>query len=221
MSIKWTTLNRLGRSGALRSSYLWLILVPIAARILEKAPDTVELSLFGSTATFTLLLPFSWKIFYLSAIFFTAASLAYSIKCPIIVREFDNYAQYQEDGRGFAFLMRNLDYIYKTRALPRDEMIKFSQQMESDFELDIENLKATASKYSNEKTIHKDYNQEESSKVPRTVRERLSEFFWHVRDISDLLHGKFVIFVAGLYLIGFVLISITLFQNFMYVVKQF
>jgi len=174
--------------------------------------------LFGSQLIFTLLLPFSWKILYLSAVFFSVASLIYSIKCPIVVRDYDNYAQYQEAGRGFAFLMRTLDEVYRSKTLPDDARKNFSFQMSLDFGLHINNdMWGYSEKIdNNSKATYK-----EISNVPNIVRERLSEFFWHVRDISDLLYGRIVIIVAGLYAAGFILFSIVLIQNFMYVISQF
>ena len=96
----WSTLNRLGKSRVLRTSYLWLVLVPLCAKILSHIGDELYLTIFGETFIITMALPFSWKAFFYASVAFSAASLGYAISCPAIVRDCESFSGFVEQGKG-------------------------------------------------------------------------------------------------------------------------
>jgi len=102
--IGWTSLEGVGNSRALKSSYIWIVMVPIAARMAEKFDGEVAVTLFGASITVSLSLPFTWQIFYLSAVLFSLANLIYTVRCPIFLKETPRLTELVAYGRGIPFL---------------------------------------------------------------------------------------------------------------------
>ena len=107
----WLVLKRRLDSRLLRTSYFWIVFVPIAARVVGSLPATVEAHLLSKMFIFNLDLPFSWQIFYWSSMFFAAASLLYSSKCPEVIRDFDKFSDFASEGRGKASLEHYLNVL--------------------------------------------------------------------------------------------------------------
>ena len=97
---KWSSLNRFGKSRLLRSSYVWLLVVPMLAKFLATIGPEIEIPLWESTITITIGLPFSWKMFYFSAVGFSLASLLYSTGCPYIIRDYERFSDFRDEGKG-------------------------------------------------------------------------------------------------------------------------
>lgn len=97
-AINWNSLSAIGSLRLVRTSYLWLMIVPLSARILSQFPDNVTIQLFGAEFTFIFALPFSWKMFYFSALAMAAGTLVYVVKCPPLIKEFKNFTDFERDG---------------------------------------------------------------------------------------------------------------------------
>lgn len=97
-AIGWINLRRLGESRMVQTSYIWMVLVPILAHTLEHVLSPVKVNVFGAEHLFNLTLPFSWYLFYFSALAFACGSLLYRIYCPAIISEFSNFREYMDSG---------------------------------------------------------------------------------------------------------------------------
>lgn len=97
-AIGWINLRRFGESRMVQSSYIWLVLVPIFARALEHVASPVRVSIFGAEHLINISLPFSWFLFFFSALAFASGSLLYKIYCPAIISEFSNFREYMDSG---------------------------------------------------------------------------------------------------------------------------
>lgn len=97
-AIGWINLRRLGESRMVQTSYIWMVLVPIFARTLEHVKSPVKVNLFGAEHLINLTLPFSWYLFYFSALAFACGSLLYRIYCPAMISEFSNFREYMDSG---------------------------------------------------------------------------------------------------------------------------
>jgi hypothetical protein len=89
--VSWKILSSLGQSKLVKSSYIWMIVIPIFAKILEKVDPQIQLYIFGELFHINFTLPFSWKIFYFSSLFFAAGTIIYQIFCPRIIKEYPTY----------------------------------------------------------------------------------------------------------------------------------
>lgn len=101
----WAGLRRLGSSRAVRSSYVWFALVPLAARLLAPLAAGHDVTLFGATFTLEVALPFTWQVLFFSATAFALAQLLYSLRCPPIVRHYAHFADYKAAHSPSTFLL--------------------------------------------------------------------------------------------------------------------
>jgi hypothetical protein len=89
----WLNLSRIGRLRVLRTSYFWLVAVPVVAKWFQHAN---KWPVFEDVLQLTFTVPFSWRVFYFSSIAFAAATTVYSLRCPWIIRDFKHFAEFEE-----------------------------------------------------------------------------------------------------------------------------
>ncbi len=102
----WLALSRVGKSRVFRSSYFWFLAVPLAAHLLAEIGDKIEIPLGDSAIVIALGLPFTWKCFYFSALFFVVGSFTYSAFCPGMIRDFKDFADFEAKGGSHLELLR-------------------------------------------------------------------------------------------------------------------
>jgi len=86
----WVSISKVGGSKFIQSFSIWIMLVPIIAKLFGNLPDIIEVRLFGSTFFFDIVLPFGLSIFYFSALSFGVANIIYLISCPQIIKNYEN-----------------------------------------------------------------------------------------------------------------------------------
>ena len=102
---RWSTLYELGNSRLLRFSYVWLVVVPMAAKFLVNVEKILTFTVYGQTVEINARLPFSWKVFYFSSAFFAVAGLIYSFRCMGLAKYFRTFTEYESEGRGILPLL--------------------------------------------------------------------------------------------------------------------
>lgn len=112
----WTAMKSLGRNRVIQSSYFWLFFVPLAAKAMVAAPELIAVEIFGATIPIKAALPFSWKLFYISAICFAAGSLIYQMACPKGIKKYDNYVDYTENGKDSSSLITAFLALYRKKS---------------------------------------------------------------------------------------------------------
>lgn len=108
--IKWSQIAGVGRNRLVRSSYIWLLFVPIAAKALQTVENPLTLTGLSEQLHVSMELPFSWKIFYGAAVLFSIANLVFYARCPEIIRDFSNFRDFQNQGRGMEYIY---EYVYR------------------------------------------------------------------------------------------------------------
>jgi hypothetical protein len=208
----WSSLSSIGKSRVLRSSYIWLFLVPITARLLEKTGTEIKVPIWYSEYTITLGLPFSWKIFYYSSIAFALASFLYSTRCPQLIRGYNRFSEFIDEGKGGRQIIGALySLIWRPSEL--------SPQRTSDMSVIMQFIE----KYCVFRSGHPSESEGPDRLWSRLFREadipedRLSEAFWTVRGYADHVNPFSRLFCIVLYFIGFILLFIIAIQNFSYV----
>lgn len=107
----WTVLRFVGNSRWVSTAYLWIFLVPMLVRVLEKLPPEVVIVLLQQEWTIVLSLPFSWRVFYFSSVAFALGQLIYWIGCPWIIRDFSHFSHFTSEGRGGEYLERYTTWV--------------------------------------------------------------------------------------------------------------
>ncbi len=97
--LKWNNFRTIPHTTTARSMYLWFVVVPIIAKALSKTNETVTFAFHNSEFTLHLRLPFSWQVFYFSALFFVAGNILFSIFCPKIIQDHASYKEFENAGR--------------------------------------------------------------------------------------------------------------------------
>jgi len=209
---RWQMLNAISRIRIFQSSYYFFFLVPIAARLIRKIGPELEMNLFGAVFHVSLGLPFSWKVFYFSSFFFVVAISIYWLKCPKLIKDFRNFREFQEEGRGQETIKNSLiEYLELTSNHLREglgnlfiaDYCEPSTMSDSEYLSGIGLADLTVAKVT------------DSTIKP----EKLSEAFWFTRRITNGQNHVVRIFCFSFYLLAFLLLGYVLIQNFIYVWK--
>lgn len=101
-SIGWFRLKRTGESRLVATSYGWIVIVPILAKLFDKVSGehTVELGVIKESILINLELPFNWKVFFFMALSFSIGKALYGIWCPLLLRHFEDYREFRERHAG-------------------------------------------------------------------------------------------------------------------------
>lgn len=211
---RWSRLTELGNSRLLRTSYFWFFAVPPLASFVSKLGPDVRLSVFGATWVFHLDLPFSWKIFYFAAAAVAIATSIFYLKCPEIVRRYSTYPQFESEGKGPKQIRDYfLDFLARRRldqvsgALVTGYLTEFTMEYSGEAEQAELGKKTIEDKGSLLDLV--------IEATPRTMN--LTDAFWYVHRVSDSANPLSAIACGFFFLLGFILISIVLVQNFFYV----
>jgi len=105
----WDGLSKLRKNRLVQSSYVWLIIVPITAKLFSKMEEIFILNVGELKYVFDLELPFSWKLFYLAALFFTCGNIIFSIFSPKIFKENSDFGDFQKAGRDLGHIENYLE----------------------------------------------------------------------------------------------------------------
>ena len=203
-STYWSGLSRLGQSRILATSYIWMILVPVAARMLEAVGRDTTIDLFGWQLVIgTLGLPFSWKVFFYASVAVSIAGAIYSLRCPKAVRAWKRYSEFTDEGRGAHQLIRL--FFSTVREEPpekRDPQIDIFCNRYTDFRV----------KRDGPLPLRKIL---ESSMSPHGM----PDAFWHTRDFGETTRPFSRLACLLSYLVGFGLLLLIAGENLYYVVK--
>lgn len=186
----WSDLKKVQSLRIVKSTYIWLMIVPIFSKFLSKIGDTLVFNINGIKYTLELSLPFSWQLFYLSAICFVIGNVVYLIIAPKIVKEFIDYGDFKTKGKR----ARDLDKYRPKEHLKAREAITFAPNFEAQF--------APPNDQKNE-SPNKEYN--------RTQLEK--ESFWSIYSRYDSSKNSLRTVCSFVYAIGITLFGIVMVQN--------
>lgn len=111
----WSRLQQVHRLGIVQTMYVWLFIVPIAAKSLRELEDLITVTVFGHTFELVTSLPFTWQLFYASALCFVFGNLIFFMYCPQFIRDHNSPTEFKDIGKGAAHLYEyaqaaNLDW---------------------------------------------------------------------------------------------------------------
>ena len=179
----------------IQTMYIWLFIVPIIAKVLTKVEETANLTIFNHTFNIQLGLPFSWKIFFLSAMSFAAANLIFVLRCYKLVKDHDSFSDFLEQGKSAKHIHQYAEEV----DYPQQSDLSYYWEDGGEYEGPVEQ------KYSKEQ---------------RLKGEHLKSPFWEIYERTDLSRKGWRAACSLLYLFGFVLISIVLYQNIWVVLRM-
>lgn len=90
----------------IRSSYFWFVFIPIWVKALSKVDSTLSIPVPGKTITLHLSLPFTWWLFFFSAVAFAIGKIVYQVRCPMFIRRYPTYEAYVKGGSSQVVLLQ-------------------------------------------------------------------------------------------------------------------
>ncbi|ATG77627.1 hypothetical protein [Pseudoalteromonas sp. 1_2015MBL_MicDiv] len=95
----WKVLKKFADIKLVKFSYVWIIIVPVLAKLLVQIGDVLPIKIGEVTFNINLSLPFSWQMFFFSALSFSLAQFIFNLVCPEIVKDFENQREFENDGK--------------------------------------------------------------------------------------------------------------------------
>lgn len=79
--------------------------------MLQTVDSPIVLSGIGEGLRFDLALPFSWRLFYFSAVAISVAGIIYTLACPVLIRNFSTFREFESEGRGLDYLKTYAEHL--------------------------------------------------------------------------------------------------------------
>ncbi len=220
----WKTLNGVGSSKVIRSSFIWIIIVPVLAKAFNNLENSLKLSILGNIVSITLELPFNWTLFYFSALVFALATAIYILRCPTIVREFRDFHEFISTGRELAQLADYLEPGVASNVVFLEDQAEVPPNvaMQRDHNMILIRPRVIPSKpqYLTD-MVRGMTDKSEMNRLPQLLSEELivSNVFWEIWNRGNHGRPKWRMFCLILYVLGFVLLGFVLVQNLGYVIR--
>lgn len=195
----WDTIKGFGEARALKASYVFLILVPLAARFLDGGPNRLIFDFLGNQVVFNLAVPFSWTVLYVSAVLASLGGVMYEMLCPNLVKEYSNFAAFEEAHRDGSHLNSNIEWLSMLQ-VNVDLEVKIDRIKELYNSDPIDNRRLIESLNGDSKTRAKD--------------------FYFVRDASNLALPLSRLTVSIAYFGAFLCLGFVVLQNIYYVFRH-
>ncbi|WP_319557688.1 hypothetical protein [Thiomicrorhabdus sp.] len=213
MTLKWSSQRTIANSRIVKTSVIWLFIVPFVAKLLSTIDDVIQLTIFEGSISISTVLPFSWQLLFFAAISFTIAGIIYSTVCPEIVKNYENYAQFESVGK----TRLQINSALKNIAWKQSE-----KKFKKDYVLLVKKYLQTYSKLSSQ---YSDANLNENGvsllEDISDIEGKNSNAFYYVYELSDTYGQPFIWSSLIFYIVGFICFTIIGIQNILYVVKTF
>ena len=100
-NVSWEKLRKIGETKFVSSMYIWIFLVPFVVKVFEpiKNNEAISLVIFRHEFIINISLPFSWKVFYFSALCLALANFIIKVKCPKIIIDHLSYQSFLNEGK--------------------------------------------------------------------------------------------------------------------------
>ncbi|MEI8606658.1 hypothetical protein [Pseudoalteromonas sp. B160] len=224
----WSVIRSMADIKLVKISYVWIIIVPILAKSLNKITEVLPITIGQVTIELNLALPFSWQLFFFSALTFTLAQFLYAIFCPDIIKKYKNINEFQDDGKSVIQLgsyLKNLLIDRKTKVYTKRN---FYKEFVTEAELKNTTPESIANSYVahlNNKSVEKIESQtpkafeKQTDTLYNLSPERFKAIFEFTIKIFDDQKPILRLIILVLYLSGFLLSFCVLLQNVMSVIR--
>ncbi|WP_143592225.1 hypothetical protein [Thioalkalivibrio halophilus] len=109
----WSFLRTLRTNRLVSSTYIWLIIVPVAAKATAGLNEYLSFETGGTTHSIALTLPFSWQIFFLSALMFVIGNILFIVFSPKFIKLYSDFGYFTRLGGRMDHLEAHKDEAMK------------------------------------------------------------------------------------------------------------
>lgn len=103
-SLEWSQLKSIQQHNLVKSSYIWLFIVPVISKAFQYLETPVKINVFEHLFELDLVLPFAWQVFFLCALLFVLANVIFILFCPPLIKENNHYGDFQAAGKDEKYL---------------------------------------------------------------------------------------------------------------------
>ncbi|OEF08654.1 hypothetical protein [Vibrio genomosp. F10] len=201
VSFNWCDLKKIGDTKFVNSMYVWIFVVPLLVKAFEYVEDEkLVFQIFQQPVPISTTLPFSWAMFYFSALCLALGNLVYLIKCPKIIKEHPTYHSYLNEGKKLKQLAQYCEDIsFDWGKLAKNIENKRQQILHA--KRDFLNIASNTT----------DQYQEIDAEDP-------IHYFWPIHEFADTKFTPYRYVCLCLFFVGFALFGIVSIQNFMAVI---
>ncbi|HHX8603908.1 TPA: hypothetical protein ACVO0R_004563 [Vibrio alginolyticus] len=202
ISSNWCDIKKIGDTKFVNSMYIWIFVVPLLVKAFEYVDDEkLVFQIFQQPLTISTTLPFSWAMFYFSALCLALGNLIYLMKCPKIIKEHPTYQSYLDEGKKLKQLAQYCEDIsFDWGGLAKEVENKRQQ---------ISNAKQNVYMGFENKNVHyKDIDVEDSV-----------HYFWPIHESVDVQFVPYRRACLLLFSVGFVLFGVVSIQNLLTVIS--
>jgi len=208
--LKWSSQNGLAKSKLVRSSGIWFIIVPIAAKILEGFDGKIPITLNGKVYELLLGLPFSWQTLFFAALFFMIAKIIYQVRCKEIVKNYNSYSQFELEGNSRLQINQHLKNVIWNNKLGR---------IDDDYKAVADTyIISYTNKNKNEINVDIDYLVVLDDLTKASGRD--SNAFYFVYNISDKYGQIWIKMSSFFYILGFISLIAIAISNIVFVIRS-
>ncbi|REL27270.1 hypothetical protein DXX93_12295 [Thalassotalea euphylliae] len=203
--MRWSEIRFLGNSKLVQQNYIWIFLVPVIVKLSIYPEKSLQLI----DSEYILNLPFSWYLLYFAALSFAIGLSIYLIRCPKIVKSYDDFSKFKEHGNNFNQL--NL-FFNNVSQLSSNNLKGITQWLESISQEtkpeDIDNNLTTCIELN------------KSSKAFNIKNDYQCDSFWEIYNLAEISNHKSLILATFFYGIGFAILLGILVKNLIFVLTQ-
>jgi hypothetical protein len=191
----WDKLRTIQNSKIISSTYVWLFVVPLFAKLLSKINNSIKITIDGNLYEFVIELPFSWEVFFYSSLCFVIGNVIFLVLAPELIKDFKDYGEYTGSRRNIHHLSRYMTEKYKLHLNNvRDKELENSKVYE-----ELRRLSGS--------------NGSSNKQAPKTEEDQ----FWWLYDYLNTEYRYFRYICSAFYAIGFVLFSWVIIRNIFWV----
>ncbi|MDS1310084.1 hypothetical protein [Marinobacter xiaoshiensis] len=203
----WSEICKLGEHKIVRSSMIWMFVVPLAARCLMPL-DFLEFSLGGRVMTIDLALPFHWTLLYGAALFFGVGAVFFTACCPRFIKTYATPTSLREMGKGSR---TTIDSLVRHARNPKDyNHICDRNEILGQFAVDY--LALSREQVSDKSVLERLEN--------GTIMDaRLNEAFWFVSNFCEHHKPYHRLLVVASFSIGALFLLAIMVKNTVYVLE--
>jgi hypothetical protein len=144
-TLSWSTLRDIEHNKVVHSTYVWLFIVPISAKLFSKLENTISFEISGKLVTLDLTMPFSWQALFFSACFFVVGNILVNFQIPEIIKKYKNFNDFSTSGKTKEHLKelqgdRTDESIKSLQSLKKLAGISDSTDSEDDFKNKFNNV---------------------------------------------------------------------------------
>lgn len=203
----WHNLRSFGNSKIVKSNYVWIVIIPIIAKII----NAIQLKLVEVNSPYILdvSFPFSWIELFMVSIFFAIASIVFNIRCPSLIKDNENYSDFQSSGKTTQHLV---DY-FESCCRSMGSHCKVKDII--DYVSSKDNEEPVAGKILI--SISKNEDRKNGTFDYFLDPENICSLFWFVYDQTDKQFRLSFIFSGGMFLSGLLMLLWINIQNILFV----